>query len=90
MSLKVNQRLVNYLYLIGVAMVCGGVVVQIIKTYSTKSVGDIALGWLILLVIGEILVSPRIFSSIYWVWKAMQVTVIILFAILLVGVILYR
>lgn len=85
-----NQKLVNYLYLLGATLLNCGLVAQIIKTYTTKSAGDIAILWLVLLAVGETFTSPRIFSSTYWCWKAQQVVLIVLLVILLAGAFVYR
>lgn len=85
-----KSRLINYLYLTGACLINAGLVFQIVKTYSTKSVEDIAIMWLVLLAMGECFTSPRIFTSIYGVWKLAQVTLILLIITLLIGVWLYR
>ena len=88
-KIRDRNRVINYAYLFGAMLINAGVVAQIVKTYSTKSVEDIAILWLICLAIGETFTSPRIFTSVYWVWKVAQVTLICLIVILLAGVWLY-
>lgn len=85
-----KSRLCNYSYLLGATLIKIGLGFQIYKTYSTQSAEDLAIMWFILLAIGECFTSPRIFTSIYGVWKLAQIALIIMILIQLVGVVLYR
>ena len=85
-----NERFLDISYMAGTVIVQIGAVTQIHRTYATKSVEDIAIMWIILLLIGQVLHIPRCFSSGFWVWKGSHVASCILVGVLLIGVILYR
>lgn len=79
----------DWCYVCGVAMVQIGAVLQIIKTYTTQSAGDIAFFWIVLLLVGETFHLPLAFSSHYLMWKLAHIFAICLICALLAGVTIY-
>lgn len=79
----------HWLYLIGAVIVQLGGIFQIVKTYTTRSAEDIAIWWLIALLLGELIHCPLSFSSKYGVWKIAHIIAVVLILLLLIGVVLY-
>lgn len=84
-----NENHLNISYLLGTALVHVGAVVQIIKIFQTQSAEDIAIFWMIAILLGHIFHVPRSFSSHFWVWKLNCSMGIILSLMILVQVILW-
>ena len=85
-----NRKLQNFLYSVHVVIVWAGSLIQIHKTFTTHSSGDIAWLWVAAIFVSEVLALPLACGSKYFVWKLCHIVGAILVAILLGGVIYYQ
>jgi len=84
-----HEDRLNASYLLGTALVHIGAVTQIVKIFNRGSAEDIAMFWIIAILLGHVLHVPRSFSSEFWVWKLNCCIGIVLCAIILGQVIHY-
>ena len=84
-----SEERATKLYAFHTAIVWAGSIWQIIHTFTTKSVEDIAVWWIIALLVAQIIAIPLSFCSHFGIWKICRVGSAILCAILLIGVLLY-